>query len=384
MLAAAALMFAACAQFDTVNEVPESEPQAIGFETFANLPTKATENSNHLNSLYSTALETHHTTFKVWASKQLADASYVDVYATPGIVSYAASKWTASPLKYWDKSASNYQFYAAAPEEIGWAYNESVANDGSTGYITLTSAYSLEGTSDDNIATRTTALKNTWLESDGNDIDLMIAAACKVENATYNVAAPEAVGLNFIHILSKLNIAVKTTEANVVLKALDVCGLNNTSASFNENADIDGDSDFDSDDMTALQSGSHKRWATATSTGLYTLGLGTELALTEDVEAVYTHEYLVMPQLQTRQDDCKGLGTAPANDAYIYIEYTLGGELYKTYYGLAEAFAIAKGSTLAFNEGWQNTLTITIQPDAIVFTGKVAVWGDTNKVLDID
>lgn len=379
MLAAAALMFAACAQFDTVNEVPESEPQAIGFDTYAQLPTRVTENTT---SDYSTALETHHTTFKVWASKQLADNSYVDVYATPGIVSYAALKWTADPLKYWDKSASNYQFYAAAPSAITWAYNESVTDDGSTGYITLTSGYSLAGTTTDNIATRTTALKNTWLESTGADKDLMIAAACKVENATYNKATPDAVGLNFIHILSKLNIAVKTTEDNVVLKALDVYGLNNTSASFNENADINGDSNFDDADKTALQSGSHKRWATAT--GSYTLGLGTELDLVEDAEAVYTHEYLVMPQLQTRQDDCKGLGTAPANDAYIYIEYTLDGELYKTYYGLAEAFAIAKSGTLAFNEGWQNTLTINIQPDAIVFTGKVAIWGENDEDLNID
>lgn len=381
MLAAAALMFAACAQFDTVNEVPESEPQAIGFDTYAQLPTRATENTTD-PSTYSTALETHHTTFKVWASKQLADDSYVDVYATPGIVSYAALKWTADPLKYWDKSASNYQFYAAAPSAITWAYNESLTDDGSTGYITLTSGYSLAGTTNDNIATRTTALKNTWLESTGADKDLMIAAACEVGKANYNKAAPDAVGLNFIHILSKLNIAVKTTEDNVVLKALDVYGLNNTSASFNENADINGDSDFDDADKTALQSGSHKRWATAS--GSYTLGLGTELDLTEDAEAVYTHEYLVMPQLQTRQDDCKGLGTAPANDAYIYIEYTLDGELYKTYYGLAEAFAIAKNETLAFNEGWQNTLTINIQPDAIVFTGKVAIWGENDEDLNID
>lgn len=382
MLAAAALMFAACAQFDTVNEVPESEPQAIGFETFANLPTKATENTTNPSD-YATDLEDHHTTFKVWASKQLADNSYVDVYATPGTVSYAASKWTASPLKYWDKSASNYQFYAAAPSAISWAYNESVTDDGSTGYITLTSGYSLAGTTNDNIASKTNSLTNTWLGSSGADKDLMIAAACKVENATYNKPEPDAVGLNFIHILSKLNIAVSTTEDNVVLNKLDVCKLKNTSASFNENTDINGDSNFDDADKTALQSGSHKRWAPAT--GSYTLGLvEADLALTKGDPAVYTHEYLVMPQLQTRQDDCKGLGTAPANDAYIYIEYTLGGELYKTYYGLVEAFAIAKGGTLPFNEGWQNTLTITIKPDAIVFTGKVATWGDTNKVLNID
>lgn len=369
-LAAAATMFTACVQSDLVSEIPEAAPQAISFETFANKQTRATENSEET---YSGALETHHKSFKVWASKQLDNNSYVNVYeaGSPGTVTYT-TKWTANPIKYWDKAAKNYEFYAAAPAEVSWsATNTNSAN----GCITLDD-YTLTGASVDNVATLNTTLKGTWGEAtSSNDKDLMIAAACNIANTHYyNIPEPSAVHLSFIHLLSKLNIAVKTTIDKVQLVKLDVCRLNNK-ASFNEFADIDDDSDFDDADKTALVSGSTKRWGTAVLEGSYTLAAaGTPLALTEDANAIYTHEYLIMPQLQERKNDCKGLGTAPADDAYIEIHYTIDGELYKAFYGLAEVFGIAKNDNLAFNEGWQNTLTITISPDVITFTGDVAVW----------
>lgn len=384
MLAATAALFAACAETDLVNEVNVVvEPQAIGFETFANKATRDTENSEEG---YTGNLETHHKSFKVWASKQLADDSYVDVYAasSPGTVKYGTA-WVANPLKYWDKAAKNYQFYAAAPAEASW--NATNTNSAS-GCITLAD-YVLKGESKDNVATLSNSLKGTWGKATtSNDKDLMIAAACKIESTHYyNNENPDPVHLNFIHLLSKLNIAVNTTAADVELVKLDVCGLNNKS-SFNEFADIDGDSDFDDVDKGALVDGSTKRWGTATLDGTYTLAAaGTlPLALTKDAAAVYTHEYLIMPQLQQRQDNCKGLGTAPTNDAYIYIEYTIDDEPYKAYYGLAEVFGIAIDGNLAFNEGWQNTLTISIEPDAITFTGDVAVWDDNigSGSLDID
>jgi hypothetical protein len=46
---------------------------------------------------------------------------------------------------------------------------------------------------------------------------------------------------------------------------------------------------------------------------------------------------------------------------------------------LAKAFGLS--GDLAFNEGWQNNLTITITPTEIKFDGKVAVW-DNNKTKD--
>ena len=69
MLAFASLMMAACANNDLVDDlVKEEVPQAIGFETFAQKATRATENSN---GEYSLDLNDHHTSFKVWGYKNV-------------------------------------------------------------------------------------------------------------------------------------------------------------------------------------------------------------------------------------------------------------------------------------------------------------------------
>ena len=46
------------------------------------------------------------------------------------------------------------------------------------------------------------------------------------------------------------------------------------------------------------------------------------------------------------------------------------------YYNLANAFGYNTGN-LSFNEGWQNTLNITIKPATIVFSADVAAWSTT-------
>ena len=48
-------------------------------------------------------------------------------------------------------------------------------------------------------------------------------------------------------------------------------------------------------------------------------------------------------------------------------------ESFTVYYNLANAFALNSGN-LAFYEGWQNTLNITIKPDVIQFCAEVAEW----------
>ncbi len=368
MLAATTMMFAACAQNDLVDEtvVKETTPQAIGFETFANKQTRATENST---ADYAWALEDHHSNFKVWASKQTA-TGYVEVWQSgnPGVAELNGS-WTPTPKKYWDKAALNYYFYAAAPASIGWSYSNATPGDGSTGFLKLNS-YTLEGTLNDNLASNTTDDHDSWGSTTGNDIDLLIAHDCDVANSTYNVDDPGNVTLNFYHILSRLNIRVKKTgDATIIVNNLDVCKVKNF-GSFNENG------------ATVVNTiGSTERWNTTSST--YTLGMyGSPLTL--GTNPVYTHEYLVIPQLQTNTEGTVNKGSAPTTDAYIYINYTVDGEVFESYYGLAQVFGIAKDANLAFNEGWQNTLTINIAPDAILFDTKVAEWSGTDKVENLD
>lgn len=359
LLAATTMMFAACAQTDMVNEVvTEEAPQAIGFETFVNKVTRA-ENSDQT---YSQALNAHHETFKVWASKKLATGTFVDVYAkeTPGTVTWTSGTWKADPVTYWDKAASNYYFYAAAPAKdasgnsIAWSYTNSTDNDGSTGYLSL-STYTLTGVNGVNSGVLTSNWKNKA------DIDLMISDNVAL-NPVSSYTSP--VGLSFIHILSKLNIMVKSTAGNnVLLKKLDVVGLKAT-GQFNENATLPTG--------TTLVGGTSARW---TASGSYNL----EASLPSSVlstATTYTHEYLIIPQLVQNVTNTKNEGTAPTGDVYLHIQYTVNGEPYETYYSLAAAFGISKDGNLAFNEGWQNTLTIDIAPNDITFSGMVASWAN--------
>ena len=380
MLAATAALFAACAETELVNEVNvEGTPQEIGFSTYAQKATRATEN-NYAD--YAWELSNHHTGFYVWASKNIAPDSWVEVYAAdaPGAVTYS-TVWTANPLKYWDKAANSYEFYAAAPLGVAWKYQNATAtpNDGSTGYLTLDN-FALNGTAEANLADATKDTHDSWQGK--GDIDLMIAADCKIPRTHYfdtTLGVPlkdvTSVNLDFIHILSRLNIAVKTdSKATIVVNALDVHKLNHA-GSFDESK-VSGDN---------LMKGTNARWEpTAVDANYVWKAAKTPLTLVKD-DAVYTHEYLVLPQLQANKNQTVNQGVAPTNDAYIYIEYTVDGEVFKTYYGLAQVFGVAKDADLAFNEGWQNTLTITISPDVITFAAKTSEWRtNLNEGQDID
>lgn len=365
MLAATTMMLAACAQTDVVNEIAvEETPQAIGFETFANKATRADATAENSGVKYEWDLSVHHKTFKVWASKQLDNGSYVNVYAagSPGIVTYT-NNWTANPLKYWDKAAKNYEFYAAAPANLNWvAYN----TDSKDGYLSL-GEFELKGTG--NLAKETDELLNNWIGKD--DVDLMIAAPCNVPEGYYYNTEADPVQLNFIHILSRLNIAVATTsDANIDVLALNVVGLKCKGS-------------FEEKNVAGLENGTTNRWTPEDDT--YTLSAaGSQMNIKKGEKAKYTHQYLVLPQLVKNELATQNSGTAPA-ETYIYLKYTVNGEVFETYYGLAQAFGIAKTKDLAFNEGWQNTLTITIAPEAIEFTANVATWaGGTSKDNTID
>lgn len=341
MLAAAALMFAACAQFDTVNEVPESEPQAIGFDTYAQLPTRATENNG---GEYSGDLQDIHETFSVWASK-LVNTTYTAVYTDQTVKWTGTPKaWTPTTKAYWDKTASNYYFYAAAPADINWEYLEKT--NGSTGYFKLT----------DHVLTGTTAT-----EGKTEDKDLLIAAVCDVERTKYDKDTPEKVGLQFIHILSKLNINVKTSStATIKLNGITVSNLMVKAT-------------FDESKATAEPTGSYARWENDGSTTTDYLSKGVNV-LSSTSELVL--EGFVIPQNAAYADDIDTNGSNLDGNPYIKIDYTIGTEDFVVYYNLADVFNGNNTTDIPFNEGWQNTLTITISPDDIQFSGAVSTWSE--------
>lgn len=370
MMAIAATMFAACSQTEVIDEVVDnSTPKAIGFTTYAEGQTRA-ENSGQG---YTWDLEDHHTTFKVWAYKNVADAKVFD----GDVVTYTKTssdpltyEWEYTNTRYWDKAASWYEFYAAAPENFSWVLNENTTNKADD-YFTLAN-YELKG---DNLNKDGFSAYNNSFKNLPNDIDLMIADEKKVENAYFY----GDVHLEFIHILSRLNITVNKDSRvtdNVNLVKLDVVDLKNI-GNFNEN-DITG----------TLKDGITSRWTAADN---YTTITYDKNQIVETT-AKHAIQALVIPQVAevtTNAVKLDGSNITDEKKPYIRIEYTItpaGGnaETFVAYYNLATAFTNSAPTNIAFNEGWQNTLNITIAPTAITFDANVAPWGENNKDLPIE
>lgn len=346
VLLAAAAMLASCAETDLVNPIPESEPQAIGFETFAQKATKA-ENSG---AEYSNGfIAGHHDYFKVWAYKNVTD----DLVFNGTEVK--SEDYSYSPTHYWDKTATTYQFYAAAPSSTTptWEFVGNTTNKDQA-YFKLTNA-ELNAT---NFVSTPSTNEITTFKGLGGDVDWMIADKCPIENTDFG----NKVQLNFIHILSRLNIIVKKSDAvgttEITLNSITVKNLK-TKGSFDESRAV------------ADGSGKTLRWDNLSETKDYSFASNFPL----ETSGNFVLQSLVIPQAVTFQD-IKTDGSSTMTEPYIIINYTISGEKFVAYYNLAEVFGATSGNTIPFNEGWQNTLTITIAPAAISFASNVALWAD--------
>ena len=382
MIAAAAALFAACAQNDTFREINNTEGPAISFSTYAQKTTRA-ENSD---STYRLNLKDHHLTFKVWGYKNTETNAVFDGDS----VGYSNSKWSYLFKRYWDKTATTYEFYAFAPENAPFTFDgvSSIATQ-KDGYFKITSAYSKTGANRSPMTEGTpVAVWNDFNDATDEDVDLMIADTCRLSGPALIAAQGDKVSLNFIHILSRLNITLKTTTE----------GLDKTVAT-DDSLCVDsiiitnfahaGTFDETQGNVTAneLQAGTTDRW-TPTDIDEYKY----EIDYTVTTDKTYAIEALLIPQ-EIVKDTINLDGSFPAGadvDApYIKISYSIysynpqdgtkaaNKEHFTAYYNLAKVFGVAtNGDKLAFNEGWQNTLNITISPAIIQFDANVAPWAD--------
>jgi hypothetical protein len=428
IIAAAALIMAACAGNDTLNKevINNSENNgAIGFSSFTEKVTKA-ENSE---ALYSWTFFDHQESFLVWARKNnqptnnIFDDNGTKVTVTKeGTESPYTYKYTYAPDRYWDKVAESYHFYAAAPAPAdGSAWSWKFVDEDITSSATIDKGYfkieenkfSLNGVnlqSVENAPAAQTTLKNTFksaVKGTAKDIDLLIAAPCPVENSYYNKANPDAVNLNFIHILSKLNITISTSlptsgenAHDVDLLAFEVKNVPNTGS-------------FDESSKVFTDSKKQIRWtldATPTKTNIPTgieayneSNFTIDESKKVDVDAKkYIVESLIIPQsINYERVALDAKAHDPANNIpaysvpsqpYFTITYSIDGEVFIANYNLAAAFlnynnnnqkwdngnlidlAATDPKTFDFYEGYQNTLNIIINPAAIQFTADVAEW----------
>ena len=370
MMAAAATMLAACTQTDFVNEIPAEAPKAIQFENgFVNKSTRS-ENSS---SNYTLTFSDHHNSFAVWGYKNVSDEAVFNrktVNVTLG--SGAGSEiYQYDGLVYWDESATSYQFYAAAPAGHDWYFTAPTEADKSNGYFTTSVALDKSKIHNDAGAHLTVL---------GDDNDLLIAAPC-------SPVIGETVELEFIHILSRLNIVLsKKSGMAEEVKSYEVSVKNmKLSGDFNEGKEA-------ANNVT----GSYARWENQGTIGDYqaTRAEGAEVQAGVERHVIQT---LVVPQAAEYESIAiNGSDASSATAPYLYVRYgvengtkteMVGGvettvktyEIFEKYYNLAQIFGMTSGSSLAFNEGWENTLTLTIGPASIDFKATVATWAVDSK-----
>ena len=236
IIAAAAAMFAACADNDSLKEIKNQEGKntnsAINFAIGSEKLTRGDNAAENSNALYTWTFYQHQSDFEVWGYK-IVDPTYAVFGATNGAGtkvtvtedqgSYEYSYATATePLRFWDKTSLNYQFYAASPANANWTFKYTGASTTTYGTGSFETTAALNGVNLQSTTNggATADLKNTFKSAtlaDGTtkDIDKMIAAPCQVDQVSYNKPNPDAVNLNFIHILSKLNVTIKTDLSSI-------------------------------------------------------------------------------------------------------------------------------------------------------------------------
>lgn len=197
LMAAAAALFAACAETDFVNEaavVEGNAPQAIGFEGFAGKSTRAEIADVE-------ALKGVGVGFKVWGY-QGAQA----LWASGEVVEWNDPAWTYNDTRYWDEK-SDYKFGAIAPQSV-------------TGSFSTASKYTI--TSD--IASGPIASATDYL------------TAAPVTAAKGTPAHGAQVNFSFKHIMSKVTLKLTTSIADVKVTSVTMSGWNNNTATYTDDA----------------------------------------------------------------------------------------------------------------------------------------------------
>ena len=248
MITVASALLAACSSNDSFKEVV-TQDTAIGFSTYTAKQTRAENSTQNATD----DLENYNKTFKVWSYKnvyvdsQTSSNDYVFGHIVgqtqttyPGtVVQHNGTEWAYTPLRFWDKSASYYKFFAASPAKYAWNWSKdndklALANFTIKGENRVT-----DGTGALGVLTYTSNANapKALLMSDIDDEDLMIST----DITDWTNYSGQDVTLQFNHILSRLNIGFrKTTELDdyiVYLNTIEIHNLVKT-ASFNENTEL--------------------------------------------------------------------------------------------------------------------------------------------------
>ena len=382
VLVAGAAIAVSCS--DTIkinNEVPQpNQNEKIGFVTYSEKATRADQdNSVNLYDFYKA--------FDVYAWKT-ANGTVQEVFNhdaveyftkdTAGTYVYTTSKpsvewgnindtqyrgWFYKDIRYWDKLATKYNFYAIAPYEKVPSPALTIQDDAAN--INIGSATDLY-----KVSTEKNLAKDSTLTKDrkyyGFNKDYMLADKSNTRN--------ERVTLNFHHILTKFNVKITLTSAYKGTQTFTIKNL--TIAGLEDEGYFEYNTAMTKNGWTTKDGSTYN----LTDTTDYILkNVPANVADTTEYSGYYWFQTLIFPQTLT----CDTVGaqtTAPASK-YLYIEYNIGNEPFKAYYDLAYVFGCTQETTdnkdkYELKQGSEYTINIKVGPDPIVFDANASAWAD--------
>lgn len=387
MIATAVVLFTACSENDTFKTAVQEQQteQALTFSAFANKVTKA-GNSAELNDFY--------TVFGVygWKTVNKIDGSgtedspvfsnepneyfkkdsagvivYNDANEKPSdewaVTTPYTAAWYYENVRYWDKMATSYQFFAIAPYDSLPTYSVDAGDDN----ISIASAAAkYDISTEKNLAMAVDSLPQAELAYAGFNKDYMIANKRTV--APSGNVTTEDLQLVFNHILSKLNVKIKKSDKYYGKQILQVNKLKIA------NLAKKGYFVYDTDMTT-------NGWTTSEK---YDIDIDSVYALANDTVANYDNRYWIETLIFPQETTCKAKGSQPTatalTDLYLYIQYQIGTEVYNAYFDLAYVFNsnLEVNDTYEFEQGSQYNLTLIVGPEPIHFDAEVIEWTPKN------
>ncbi len=315
------------------------------------------------------ALSDYFTTMGVWGWRSDAEVTdqpqFIDQLIT---YSPAAAKWQYSPLRYWERH-STYRFYAYAPHQTDVA-GSSVSIDAATGHIAI-SGVTLTGT---NLQTPPTAAQQYVFSAvPSGDTDWMIARAGRT---SVPGRLGQTVEFTMQHILSKLNVAVRTSDAlaadggvtGVTVNSLHI-GTFAAEGDFAQTLDHTPDATLAADRAAA-------EWTLTAAPALTLQGPADIIVKNTDVAPgetsvagntlLYILESLVLPQDVTTSQTVKLVYTLHFSDGR--------SERYTYVMPFSDAFGPTTEAGGQLLSGYSYTLKFIIGPDVITFDPGVDEW----------
>ena len=318
--AAVAVLATSCSkEFENAEPVLNNTDATIGFTDFTENAVRAAGKTAFVSG----------DAFKVYGVKTV-DGNEITVF--PGTtVTKGTSDWTYSPLKAWDKQASQYDFFAYYPASQTTTYSASANN----GLFAFSNAVTFDGT------------KGT---------DLMVAEPKEVQQANFSTIP---VNLTFHHAASLVDVKVKKStalkDAEVILKELSIKSVDNVGT-----PKVTGYATTSSMKPTIS-------WTKGTGTTNYAATETLPITLSETAYSATVTDLVTLPHT---------LSTS----AKLVVKYTIGGEEFTRDVKLTE-FVTTDTQTnptpkfvSAWEQGTHYTYNLTINADVITFTADIADW----------